>query len=287
MPDIKYIAKSIHDAIGAILAYIAPVLAPLPSAMAIYHGSGSIIIAVVVESLGFAAVAIALRTYRHNRRSAAAQRFPLWLPVAMFGVYFATTMLIIIAAETLPAWAEWRHGQLPPWEFMASIAPALYPLLTMVGAGVYAISENLDEARSEQVEATNYDRAEHDLAIERQRREMEIELENKRLDAKAKREAARLKLEAKLASQGVPKSSQTGTGRDDSGPSAREPDRGTDRDSDKMGQIETVIGTDPFLSLRQISKITGIPRSTVNRRLKKAGYSLNGQGWARYDGGEQ
>lgn len=281
MIDIRNWAKSFHDSMGAVLAYVAPILAPLPSALAILNGSGSIVIAVVVESLGFAAVAIALRTYSHNKRAQPRDRFPLWLPVTMFLIYFATTMLIIVAAETLPAWAQWRHGDLPSWGFVKSIAPVLYPWLTMVGAGVYAFSESLDEVQDAQEVGENYDRTRQEMDLEFERKERELALENERLNAEAKREIARLKIEAKL-SQTVPNLSQPVPTRDENETPTRERDSGTARPTDKEGQIWDIIETDPKLSVRQISEMVGMSRSTVNRRLKKAGYSKNGQGWKIY-----
>lgn len=267
MINIKRYAKEIHDGLGALLAYIAPLLAPLPSAIAIWSATGNLIIAIVVESLGFSATAVALRTYRHNKQRPG-QRFPLWLPVAMFGVYFATTMLIIIAAETLPTWAAWQAQELPAWEFIGSIAPALYPLLTMVGAGVYALVDNLDHLAIEHDQEHAIEHAQQELELERQRREMEIELEQKTLDAEAKREASRLKLEAKLSqtSPSATKKPVLTTGE-------------TASDSDVLSQLETFVRQNPFASLRQIEDATGIGKDTAGRRLKAGGWHKNGNGW--------
>jgi len=267
MYNIKQVAKQTHDGLGAVLAYIAPLLAPLPSAIAIWSATGNIIIAIVVESLGFSATAVALRTYRHNKEQPE-RPFPLWLPIGMFAIYFATTILIIVAAETLPAWAAWHTGELPAWTFLASIAPALYPLLTMVGAGVYALVDSLDHFAGQRAEIHAFEHAQQDLDLERRRREMEIELEQKQAEAHAKLEERRLKLEAKL-SQDVPV-------RRDNGTSTTGETVGQD---EKMGRIEAVIETTPYASLTQISEITGVPKSTAGRLLKKAGYHKNGNGW--------
>ena len=271
---IKRTIKNFHDTFGEVLAYIVPLLAPLPSAIAIWHATGQIVIAIVIELLGFASIAIALRTYRHNKEYDEAKRFPLWIPVAMFVIYLVATFLIIVTSETLPAWAAWSNGQIPAWEFMAAFAPMLYPALAITGAGVYALTEQLDaverDRRTVEAQEGAAVQMETDLELEARRKRMELELEEERKDREAKREERRLKVEAKLSHSVLP-------GRDNGTPTSGE----TVGRDEKMGRIETTIETNPFASLAQISKETGIPRSTAGRLLKGAGYHKNGNGWER------
>lgn len=264
---IKQYSKLAHDELGAGMVYIAPLLAPLPSAWAIYQATGSPVLAMAVEGLGFSATSVALRTYSARERGAAV---PFGLALSLCIVYGVAVLAVLLGKELLPTWADYRVGAATLGELVAAAGTLTYPLLTAVGAGVYALTERLDaidaQAADAEQRATVTESLEQNLDIERRRREMEMELRQAELDADAKREAARLKLSAKLSkdvSTGVHKSAH-GDGSTSGGQ--------VSKDASVDASVDTLLDiwqNDPYASLRTVADQIGRSKSWVGKRRKE------------------
>jgi len=131
-----------------LIARLAPWLAPGPSAYfvaraALHHLSLPLpiaaLIATIIETLGLATIATLLRLYDWNQSSLTAHGnlrrgrtlAPpglLWLAIAMASIYVLVTITLTILLEVQPA--------------LALYAPALFPLLAIVGAVNLAIRSN-------------------------------------------------------------------------------------------------------------------------------------------------
>lgn len=203
---------------GNIIFRAAPLLAPVPSAIAIYNALApswgivaALVLAAVVEGLGYAAAETALRVWYLNRALGRIQ-IRQWIPNALFAVYFVAALATIFGFETLPAIMASIDGAITRAELAAHSAPLVYPFLTVVGAGLYGIKSLIGEGERElnrreqrQDVAADFDhereRAEWELELERKRAEQVLALEKERQAHTAQLEANRLKLESKLSNK--------------------------------------------------------------------------------------
>ena len=233
--------RSFHDAAGDASVYVVPFLAPLLSAVAVYNG---------------------LRV----------DMWPVWAclvgAIVIEGLGFAGSSLALRAYADraglvvyIAAGAMGVTYLLAVYGILAGTHTSGYvfffPLLTLVGAMAVAILDTLEHnERKPQEEA----RAKLRLDMERRRALMEI-----REDAKDR--AANRPIAVPKPSQIVP-----------SGTVQPEVEGGT---RDKMRRILAHLETDRYASLATIASATGIPRSTVARRLKEANYTKNGNGWEK------
>lgn len=121
-------AQTLHDTAGDVLAYSAPILAPIPSALAIYsilaHDNGwltAFVTAVAVEGLGFAVTSQLLRVWNEKGFG----RWMRLITAAMSAVYLLVVFLILATTKGVEAYQ------------MA------FPALTLVGASCYAIHQEI------------------------------------------------------------------------------------------------------------------------------------------------
>lgn len=141
-----------HHAVEFV-ARLAPWLAPGPSAYFVARAARkhlevpdevAAIMAAVIETLGIATVATALRLYDWNQSSLTAKgnlrkgrtlapAKLIWLSVGMGTVYLVVTICLTVLLEVHPDWATY--------------APAIFPVLAVVGAVNLAIRSN--QARRE------------------------------------------------------------------------------------------------------------------------------------------
>lgn len=162
------------------VAKLSPWLAPLPSAFFVFDatqkhlhtGEGlSWVIAVVIETLGLTTTHTALgmhgwnRTYRDNPEKQA----PFGLAVLLAGAYVIATLSLIGVLEIRP---DWQH-----------YAPAMFPLLAVVGAVNLALRSHHNQRIRDEHERFNSER--------QRQREIEDEERNDR------REERRIKIAAK------------------------------------------------------------------------------------------
>lgn len=207
---IRDYSKMMHDELGAGMVYLAPLLAPMPSAWAIYGATGSPVLALAIEGLGFSATSVALRAHSERRHGAGVGLFRLALGLCT--VYGVAVLAILLGKDVLPVYADYRARLATLGQLVASIGTLSYPLLTAVGAGVYGLTEQLDNLTTEHTIETSRSVAleQQELELEWARKQQELELERARkqqeldqaaLDKEAAREAKRLQLSAKLSSK--------------------------------------------------------------------------------------
>lgn len=253
--QIKRISKLIHDELGAAMVYIAPILAPMPSAWAIWTATGSPVLAAAVEGLGFSATSVALRTYSARRKG---DDVPLKLAVSLCVIYGVAVLAVLAGKEVLPTWAAWRTDAATVGDLVAAVGTLTYPLLTAVGAGVYALTERLDAIDAERTAATTRADAMAQIDLDMERRRREMELDQAALDAEAKREVQRLKVSAKLsgsASTAVHGASTANTATSGGQPSTDD--------------LLDIWRRDPHASLRTVADTIGMSKSWVGARRKE------------------
>jgi hypothetical protein len=124
--------KTIHEeGIIDFVSKLSPWIAPLPSAWFVHDatvrhlaaGSGlAWIIAIVIETLGLTTTHTALGMHAWNKAHAnqPEKQAPFGLAVVLAIVYVIATLMLISVLEVKP---EWQH-----------YAPAMFPLLAVVGA---------------------------------------------------------------------------------------------------------------------------------------------------------
>jgi hypothetical protein len=132
-----------HSAVR-LVARLAPWLAPLPNAYFVARSAMlhlavplwmALVIGAVLELLGLAAVHTALSLHQWNSQPAVQrdhgwQRAPLALALLSCAVYLLAVLFLSVVLEALPALAPW--------------APALFPLITAVGALTLALISQHD-----------------------------------------------------------------------------------------------------------------------------------------------
>lgn len=267
---IKHYSKLLHDELGAGMVYVAPLLAPLPSAWAIWQATGSPVLAAAVEGLGFSATSVALRTHSARQKGAAV---PFRLALALCIVYGVAVLAVLLGKEFLPIWADYRTGVATLGELVAAAGTLTYPLLTAVGAGVYALTEQLDaidqdtaqaESQAQATAAAQAEMAQEEQAVELERRrlEMQMELEQKALDAEAKREERWLKLSAKLSGD---LSTPVRKDKDKDAPTSGGQPSGTP----STDALLDIWRDNPYASLRTVAKEIGMSKSWVSDRKKE------------------
>lgn len=140
---VEFLTDHLHGSIGHIMIKASPLMAPLPSAIAIYGAlaerfgdTGAIFIAFVFEALGFAAVYIKTRLEQHNRNKPTSMQPTDIANVAVVG-YLIVSELSIILFEVLPAWAAWWTTGDYVDAFMHT-APIIFPIFSYIGANIYS-----------------------------------------------------------------------------------------------------------------------------------------------------
>jgi len=149
--------KKLENAAVEFVARAAPWLAPGPSAYFVARAAMkhlhtpllvAAIIAATIETLGISTVATALRLYDWNQESTTAKGnvrkgrtlappLMIWLSVGLVALYLVTTIGLTVALEVL------ADGNVTP----VRVAPAVFPLLAVVGAVNLALRSN--QARRE------------------------------------------------------------------------------------------------------------------------------------------
>ena len=153
------------------VAKLSPWLAPMPSAYFVARSSithlalpwpVAVIVAAIIETLGLATVhtALWLSDWNHTKRKVDPSA-PTVIALALGAVYLVTTLGLIVALEV--------------WPDLATYAPALFPLLAIVGTVNLALIANQERREAEVVT----EKAERKTA----RKESRLRAETQRLDA--------------------------------------------------------------------------------------------------------
>lgn len=173
--------KTIHEeGIIDFVSKLSPWIAPLPSAWFVHDatvrhlaaGSGlAWIIAIVIETLGLTTTHTALGMHAWNKAHAnqPEKQAPFGLSVVLAIVYVIATLMLISVLEVKP---EWQH-----------YAPAMFPLLAVVGAVNLALRSHHNNRIREERSVINDERARQRQIEDEERAQ---KLEEKRLRAAAK-----------------------------------------------------------------------------------------------------
>ena len=159
-----------HDVSAGAMVKIAPIIAPAPSAIALYMALyepfgvvGAGVLALVVECLGFAVVHLLMRTIVED-----AGKTLIGFSIAFSAVYLGTVFGIIALLPHNEAWAK--------------VARA-FPLLTFVGAGIVGTNFGLDHRQN-----ATYIEAKKEIDLDHYKARLRIE--RKQLAAVAQPQAA-------------------------------------------------------------------------------------------------
>jgi hypothetical protein len=261
----EFTLDRLNTAAGNIVFRAAPLLAPVPSAIAVFNALAprygwlsALVLALVVEGLGYAAAELALRVWSLNR---ALERIQVaqWMPNAMFIVYFAAALATIFGFETLPAIMAQMDGAITRAELATHVAPLVYPFLTVVGAGIYGIRILVDDGNGEIERQATRAQSAVDFEEDKCRAEWELKMEQRRAEHAAKLAAAERRLDAKLSnhvSNGSVKS-----------PSNLTPNHSSDRQSALLDILQSLDSVDD-INKTALARQFGVTRQTIYNDLE-------------------
>lgn len=125
---LTFTIESVNDVSSEIMTRAMPLLAPLPSAVAVYMSLVShldysdyvaIPAAVAIEGLGFSTADLAVKSWDYNRRTKT-EDAPATLAIVMFVIYLVIALALILVLEIRPD--------------LSRFAPGSFPFLTCIGA---------------------------------------------------------------------------------------------------------------------------------------------------------
>lgn len=170
-------AFSMEGIVGAI-AFISPILAPIPSAYFVYEASMTVlaapewvafVLAVIVEGLGITSIHNALRFWNWNvTRKRDEPTAPVWIAAVLGLAYVAVVVSMTVVLKIVPTVGPFTVDgtTVGPFE-TGRLALAILPLLAIVGAVNLALSAQHDERVRETVEARERVKAERREARQR------------------------------------------------------------------------------------------------------------------------
>lgn len=148
---LEFLTDHLHVSLAHIMIKASPLLAPAPSAIAIYGAleyrfgnTAAWVMTFVFEALGFAAVYAKTRLEEHNRTTGD----ELSTDKADWAIraYFAVTELSILLFEVVPAWAHYfatAPANRDIVEALIHTAPVVFPIFSYIGANIYALMDVL------------------------------------------------------------------------------------------------------------------------------------------------
>lgn len=145
---------NIPRALIGVVALAVAAIAPLPSAYfvavaSIRHFEApleiAVVIAVVIEGLGFAVSHLAVEFWTHNTHSRSLAKYRMawvefWLCIGMYALYFVATVGLLVVLDVKPE--------------LRQTAKVLFPFLAMVGVVSIGLTFQLSELKNPQVVAT-------------------------------------------------------------------------------------------------------------------------------------
>lgn len=170
-----------------LIARIVPWLAPLPSAYFVGRSSMAhlnvpiavaAIMALIIEFLGLSSMHAAMAAYDWNKTKRKSDPgAPVLLGYALSAVYFVATLSLVIALEV--------------WPGAETFAPALFPILAVVGYLTLSMIDNQTRREQEVAEAKAEAAAKRRARREEKKREArQAEIAEARAAEQAEREAA-------------------------------------------------------------------------------------------------
>ena len=140
---VEFLTDHMHGSIAHIMIKASPLMAPLPSAIALYialvaqFGSTSaLVITFVFEALGFAAVFIKTGIDQHNRNNPNAI-LPNDVAHAAVVGYLVVTEVAIVFFKVVPGWMQWWVDGNMVSAFQHT-APIIFPVFSYIGANIYS-----------------------------------------------------------------------------------------------------------------------------------------------------
>lgn len=126
-------------------------IAPLPSAYFVAVASMrhfdaplsiAVVIAVVIEGLGFAVSHLAIEFWTHNTHTSRLAKcrtawIEFWLCIGMYALYFVATVGLLVVLDVMPEWKQ--------------VAKVLFPLLAAVGVVSIGLTFQLSELKRPQL----------------------------------------------------------------------------------------------------------------------------------------
>lgn len=170
-------AFSMEGIVGAI-AFISPILAPIPSAYFVYEASMTVlaapewvafVLAVIVEGLGITSIHNALRFWNWNvTRKRDEPTAPVWIASVLGLAYVVVVVSMTVVLKIIPTVGPFTIDgtTVGPFE-TGRLALAILPLLAVVGAVNLALSAQHDERVREAVETRERVKAERREARQR------------------------------------------------------------------------------------------------------------------------
>lgn len=140
---VEFLTDHMHGSIAHIMIKASPLMAPLPSAIALYialvaqfGATPALVITFVFEALGFAAVFIKTGIDQHNRNNPHAI-LPNDVANAAVVGYLVVTEVAIIFFKVVPGWMQW--GLDGDWVVaFQHTAPMIFPVFSYIGANIYS-----------------------------------------------------------------------------------------------------------------------------------------------------
>jgi hypothetical protein len=257
-----------------LVAKAGPWLAPMPSAFFVGRSSlvhldlplaVAVIAAVMIEVLGLATVhtALWLSDYNASRRKSD-PRAPTWIAVVLAGGYLITTISLIVVLEV--------------WPFLSVYAPALFPLLAIVGAWTLALIANQER---------------REAAIKAQKAAISAERKARRVSKSLSKSPS--KSVSKLDSEPVPAAVVLDVQANSNAEKIAVGDRirgaQVSKSARKEAMLDALLGMyldNPTVGATDVARALGVARSTVynyQSELERAGrIKSNGDGVQVLDG---
>lgn len=146
---LEFLTDHMHTSLAHIMIKASPLLAPAPSAIAIYgsletrFGPGAAwVMTFVFEALGFAAVYAKTKLEEHNRANPDNKLSTDKADWAIMA-YFTVSELSILLFEVVPAWALYIGGESDVVTALIHTAPMVFPIFSYIGANIYALMDIL------------------------------------------------------------------------------------------------------------------------------------------------
>lgn len=147
----------IESAAVNVVARLTPWLAPAATAYIVFEKTTlyfgwpwwvGILAAVPIEALGLVTTYVAVSLYAYNRsRNKTEPPAPLWLAVALVGVYFAAAELLTVGLHVAPRIQAGQVTTLADWSL------AVFPVLSLVAVATIALRVDQDRRVQENAEA--------------------------------------------------------------------------------------------------------------------------------------
>jgi flagellar biosynthesis GTPase FlhF len=298
---LEFLADHINGTLGHLLIKASPLLAPLPSAIAVFHAvfarilfsygnsSGVVIVAVimagimtaVVEGIGFAAVNARDEIEAHNRKSISEEHLDASKAAHTVRAYFAITLGTIFMFESAPAMAEWWLGEIGFTSMIVHLAPLVFPFFSNIGASIYSLMDVLEKIRLAQDENNAQDaqiaqlssQIEQLLSSQKSAQLRTGKLRNELADAQSKIEqyqSENEKLRSEIVEMRVQNAAQSAALNHAQSAAQLSSQIKQSKMSKKARQeaLLEIAETEPLIAVSRLANRLGVARNTITNDLK-------------------